>query len=146
MQKQPSFLKIIWTDYLSFITTIIPVMIWVFYLIMQFLDKVDLMGSYTLVILSILSVISLGILFLRVSHFFSVFTYGYEVNAVITAVSFYRDRGRVEYAYELQTQKYVSGNSIMKTMATRKLVVGDGVIVVVNRDQPKEAYIRDLYL
>jgi len=91
------------------------------------------------------TVISLIVLTWRIRQVFALLSDGLEMSATISNVSFFRDRGRVDYIYNYQGQKYASGNAIHKVKLTKNLKIGDEVIVVVDRNNPKRAYIRDLY-
>jgi 20S proteasome alpha/beta subunit len=52
----------------------------------------------------------------------------------------------VDYVYSHQGQKYASGNAIHKVKQTLALKVGEQVVLIVDRNNPKRAFIRDLYM
>jgi hypothetical protein len=52
----------------------------------------------------------------------------------------------VEYVYTYQGQKYASGNAIHKVKQTQGLKIGEEVLVMIDRNNPKRAFIRDLYM
>jgi hypothetical protein len=52
----------------------------------------------------------------------------------------------VDYVYIHQGNRYVSSNAIHKVQQTRALRIGDQVVVMVDRNDPQRAFIRDLYI
>jgi hypothetical protein len=52
----------------------------------------------------------------------------------------------VEYTYIYASQEFKSGVEIHRTKQTKALKTGDRVILMVDRSNPKRAFIRDLYL
>lgn len=86
------------------------------------------------------------LLFWRITSIQKVFANGSTVTGKITNLGFYRDRGRVEYTYMYIGQSYHSGSPIHKTKQTLALRIGDEVQLVVDRANPKKAFIQDLYI
>jgi hypothetical protein len=91
-------------------------------------------------------VVAIVILAWRIRLFYSIFDGGIEAPATISNIMFFRDRGRVDYIYTIQGEKFSSGNAIHKVKQTRSLQVGEQVIVMVDRNNLKRAFIRDLYM
>lgn len=56
----------------------------------------------------------------RIKSIQGIFANGVETPGQITKVSFFRDRGRVEYTYHYQEQDYAGGNAIMKTKRSKR--------------------------
>lgn len=146
MNKQPALVKIITTDYAAFLAFLFPVVAWGFYFIMIVFQNVNLADFTLPMIFAVITIVSLSMLFWRVQVFNTIFNDGIEAPATISNISFFRDRGRVDYIYTFQGQKYVSGNAVHKVRQTQNLQIGEQVIVVVDRNNPKRAFIRDLYL
>ena len=146
MEKRPTIFKIITIDYAAFMAALFPIVFWGMYLLLLALknNPADL-RTYP-AIASVVTIISILVLIWRIRLFFTIFGDGLEASATISNVSFYRDRGRVNYVYTHQGQKYASGNLVHKVKQTRLIEVGDEVIVMVDRNKPKRAYIRDLYI
>jgi hypothetical protein len=88
----------------------------------------------------------LGILAWRIGLLWRVFRCGTQVRGRISSVYLRRDRGRVEYTYIYASQEFKSGAEIHRTKQTKALKKGDRVILIVDRSNPKRAFIRDLYL
>lgn len=146
MNRQPSLLKIITIDYIAFLGWLFPVVMWGIYIALIVLGNIKA-NDFTLpIIFAVISVVALAILMWRIQVFNTVFSDGIETTATINNVSFFRDRGRVDYVYTYQGQKYVSGNAIHKVKQTLALKVGEQVVLMVDRNNPKRAFIRDLYM
>lgn len=146
MNRQPSLLKIITIDYIAFLGWLFPVVMWGIYIALIVLGNIKA-NDFTLpIIFAVISVVALAILMWRIQVFNTVFSDGIETTATINNVSFFRDRGRVDYVYTYQGQKYVSGNAIHKVKQTLALKAGEQVVLMVDRNNPKRAFIRDLYV
>lgn len=146
MNKQPSLLKIVTIDYAALLGWLFPVVMWGIYIVLIVLDNVKT-NDFTLpIIFAAITVVALAVLVWRIQVFNTVFSDGVETTATINNVSFFRDRGRVDYVYTHQGQKYASGNAIHKVKQTLALKVGEQVVLMVDRNNPKRAFIRDLYM
>ena len=146
MNRQPSLLKIITIDYIAFLGWLFPVVMWGMYVVLIVLGNVKINDLTLPVTFAVITVVALAILIWRIQVFNTVFSDGIESIATINNVSFFRDRGRVDYVYTYQGQKYVSGNAIHKVKQTLALKVGGQVVLMVDRNNPKRAFIRDLYM
>jgi hypothetical protein len=71
--------------------------------------------------------------------------HGSEVQGKVIAVEFRRVGGRVGYSYSFGQKRINSGAALRLSAHTRTLRKGDRVLVVVDHDNPKRAFIRDLY-
>lgn len=146
MNRQPSFLKIIMIDYAALLGWLFPTVAWGIYILLLALGNTKTSDYSLLIIFASITVLALVVLVWRVQVINTVFSDGIESTATIRNVSFFRDRGRVDYIYTYQGQKYASGNAVHKVKQTQALKVGDPVVVVIDRNNPKRAFIRDLYL
>ena len=145
MNKQPSLVKIATIDYAALLGWLSPVVIWGMYVVFIILGNVKT-NDFTLpIIFAVITVIALAFLVWRIQIFNTVFSDGIETTATINNISFFRDRGRVEYVYTHQGQRYASGNAIMKVKQTQALKVGEQVVLMIDGNNPKRAFIRDLY-
>jgi|WetSurMetagenome_2_1015567.scaffolds.fasta_scaffold102136_2 hypothetical protein len=145
MDRQVSIWKIIWTDYLAFVCASVPILLWVLYFFLVVIGKAIPVRPQNLIVFTILSVVLFFVLLLRLQLIISVFNYGIDVKATITQVSFFRDRGTIAYVYDYHDQRYQSSAPVMKNQTTRNLFVGQSVIVMIDRNNPKRAFIRELY-
>lgn len=76
----------------------------------------------------------------------NVFANGEEVVGKVEDIHFRRDRGNVVYRYEYQGKAYTGVNAIMKNARTQSLIPGMDIVLLVSRDDPARALIRDLYI
>ena len=146
MNKQPSLFKIIMIDYMAFVGAIVPVSLWGLYLFLLLTKREDLSNLSIPIIFGAITVLALILLVWRVILINNVFTDGIEANATISRIFFFRDRGKIECIYPYLGEKYISSNRVLKFKFTKALKSGMEVVVVVDRNNPKRAFIRDLYL
>ena len=145
MQSQrPSFFRVISTDYASFLSVLFPIVFGGFSIYFFFAGNDALRLFLPLAI--IVTVIGVPVLVRRYRTISSVFEDGTEAKGIVTGLSFFRGRGRVQYSYTFQGEKQTSDNAINKNGRTRKLRVGQTVTVLVDRNNPKRAFIREIYL
>jgi hypothetical protein len=143
--KAPSLRKIITTDYAAFVS-LISILVAVGILAYDFLTGNDLhFTNQWLYITVAVGVIAVSVILWRVRLITSVFEYGWEVEGDLADLSFFRDRGRVSYVYTVQGQRFRSSNAISRNRFTRALQRGQKVMVIVHRDNPKVAFLHDLY-
>lgn len=145
MQSQrPSFFRVISTDYASFLSVLFPIVFGGFSIYFFFAGN-DALRLF-LPLAMIVTVIGVPVLVRRYQTISSVFEDGTEAKGIVTGLNFFRGRGRVQYSYTFQGEKQTSDNAINKNGRTRKLRVGQNVTVLVDRNNPKQAFIRDIYL
>jgi hypothetical protein len=146
MIKQPSLFKIMTIDYIALTAFLFPVVSWGFYIALLVFKRIDATDYDFPAIAASITVVAIVVLAWRIRLFYSIFTDGIEAPATISNIMFFRDRGRVDYIYTIQGEKFSSGNAIHKVKQTRSLQVGEQVIVMVDRNNLKRAFIRDLYM
>lgn len=145
MQNQsPSLFRIISTDYPSYLSVLFPVVFGAFTI--YFFNTDNTASQLFLLITIVVTVIGVPTLIQRYRTISSVFANGIETKGVITYIGFLRGRGRVEYSYTAQGGKHTSSNAINRTGRTRNLRIGQEVKVVVDADNPKRAFIPEIYL
>jgi len=141
--RSPSLFGVISTDYPSFLSVLFPIVFGGFSLYFFFTGN-DALRLFLPLTIGV-AVVGVPVLVQRYGTISSVFTDGTPTSCVLTGISFFRGRGRIEYSYTLQGEKQVSGSAINNNSRTRKLSVGQTVTVLVDRDNPKRAFIRDIY-
>lgn len=146
MNRQASLFRIVAVDYGALISVIAPVAIWGVVLFIALFQGSDRVGDVSLYIAIGITVVSVASLLWRIQLIRGVVNDGLEVPAVISSLAYFRDRGRVEYVYTHQGKRYQSGNAIHRSPLTSRLRQGDSMILVVDRDRPERAFIRDLYV
>lgn len=145
MQSQsPSLFRIISTDYPSYLSVLFPVVFGAF-TVYFFITKHN-SSQLFLLITALVTIIGVPTLIQRYRTISSVFENGIPTKGLITAMGFLRGRGRVEYSYIAQGERYTSSNAINRNARTRKLRIGQNVNVVVDPDNPKRAFIQEIYL
>ena len=142
--KSPKFGRIIWTDYATFLATIFILLSVAALIYDRFIQSLSFSKELPYITAAI-CVVGIPVITWRLRLIVSAFEYGWEVEGDILDISFFRDRGRVSYIYTVQGVRYQSGNAIMRNRVTRALQPGQKVVIVVNRDNPKNAFIRDIY-
>ena len=145
MQNQsPSLFRVISTDYPSFLSVLFPIVFGGFtaYFFFSSNDSLQLF----LLLTTVVTVIGVPLLIQRYRMISAILAEGVQVPGVVTRIGFFRGRGRVEYSYTAQGEKQMSGNAINKNSHTKELKVGQTVKVSVDRNNPKRAFIREIYL
>jgi membrane-bound metal-dependent hydrolase YbcI (DUF457 family) len=145
-ERKASLLQIIWNDGVSFLSAAVIVGFWAVFFFMPYIKKGWHSDANLAYIFAAISAAALVVIFWRVRLIKGIIENGIEAKATISSISFYKDRGRVEYIYNHEGQKYMRGNGIMKTKRTKNLRVDDTVIVMIDPGNPGKALIRDLYL
>jgi len=156
-KTKPSIVRIVQSDYPALLGILVPVVSLIMYVCVAyfgyfpgFRGRDPIQGTegaplfFYLFIIGLVVGIPLAIW--RIRSIQQMFSKSVEVVGQITNVSFYKDRGRVEYSYIYRGQNYSGGNAIMKTGKTQQLRSGNQVVLLVNPDEPKRALIRDLYV
>jgi hypothetical protein len=103
----------------------------------------DIMFWVVAAILGIL--VGTSIVALRVRSILDLFSRAVEVRGAIVRVWFTKDRGRVDYRYTFRGRDYSSGKAIMRNRRTAALESGRDIVVVVDPQNPRRSFIRDLY-
>lgn len=145
MQTQkPSLFRVISVDYPSLLSFLFPITFWILTAYYFYYNEDSLQ---TFLILSAgISIVCIPLLLWRFYTISSVFEDGLEVQGTIMSVGFFRGRGRVDYTYMHQGQKYASGNAINRTKYTKELQGGQQVTILVDRNSPKRAFVKEIYL
>ena len=148
---RPSLLKIIWTDYPSFIFSSMAVVAWIVCLAWIPDWRGDgavaspVAAKLFLGVAILLTLLGLGVLLWRAQILWTIFLGGAEVRGKISKIEMRRDRGLVEYTYIYNHEEYQSSASIHRTKQTLALKTGERVTLMVDSKSPKRAFIRDLY-
>jgi hypothetical protein len=150
--RRPSIRRIIWTDYPAFYASLVPVVSWIVLLAWMpaWRDDGPIISEsarpFFLSLAAIATIAGLAVLVWRLWLVFRVFGQGVQVRGKISSVELRRDHGWVEFFYIHEHQEYTSRIEVHRNAQTKGLKAGDRVILVVDRQNPKRAFIRDLYL
>ena len=145
MGKQPSLIKIVRIDIGACLGVLLPAGMWGIYIVLLISKDIKPMDVVFPLILAILTIIPVGILVWRVQVINAVFGDGIEVMATIKDVVLSRGRGRISYRYAFQGREYESGAYVVVVEEVRAVEPGGQMIVLVDRNNPERAFIRDLY-
>jgi Protein of unknown function (DUF3592) len=157
MSTRPSIFRIIKSDYVATLCLIFPLAAWVMYIsvaVFGFFPATRMHpaieGSqdapFFLIIALLSTAIFVPLLVWRVYSISSKFAGGVEVPGRITNIQFSRDRGTVEYTYEYQGRRYAAANNLRRNSGSRRLIGRKDITVVVDRDNPTRAFIKELYV
>lgn len=135
-----SFFQSIKHDYSLFAVAVLGVILMGFSMY-GFITSEILLGQIGLSIAIVLFV--LGIL--RLIYFKKLFGRQRTAEGIILNAWFFRDRGNISFAYEVDGNIYNKGLALMKTKQTRVLKKGDAVTILFNETKPKQAVILHLY-
>ena len=152
----PSSVSIVKNDYGALMGFIMPLVLWsmfiatnVFGFSLSRRGRAPIESNSTdstfLYIAIVGTVVGIALLVWRIYSFQQTFSNGEKTVGRITSVSFFKDRGRIEYSYNLKGQTYQSGNAIMKNKKTQSFRDGDEIELIVDRLNPKRAFIKTLY-
>jgi hypothetical protein len=156
--QKPSAFQVLKNDALSFVAIILPVVMWGVYIAVTFFGvSFESPSSGTAVENSdrnpvfliapiVLTVLGAALLSWRVSSFNKLFETGDRVTGKITKVSFFKDRGRIEFSFSYKQQKFQNASGIMKNSKTESYRKGDKVILIVDAANPRKVLIQDLYV
>ena len=144
VEKSLSLLKIIRTDYWAFLLAMFSVIFPAIY-IYDYLRSGEFIPNFNLISIGFLGLSVFGLIS-RCISIITIFNSGWEVKATVSEIGFFRGRGYIKYIFPFQNGRYVGVMNVMKNKATSQFRVGDEVIVIVSRDDPKKSFIRDLFI
>lgn len=97
------------------------------------------------IISTVVAAIGVVLAFFRYLRLKGIFQSGVKINATVSSVNFYGDRGRAEFFYEYSGVQYTRGIALMRTKETRDLNIGDEVALLIDENNPKRFLIHSLY-
>jgi hypothetical protein len=143
MTEKPSVLRILRTDYLASMTVLAPLVLWGMAIFFPIFGQTD--SAFFVSLAGAVTVIALPVLLWRVSVISSTLINGIDVAGVISGAGFFRGRGRITYIYSYQGEKLKCSNAVQQNKQTNALAVGSSVTVILDPNNPKRAFIRELY-
>jgi hypothetical protein len=155
--QKPRVTDIIKEDYISKLTLIIPLAIWILLLITvlypympEYFKRLSPLNhhdtQYYLPFAFTVTIVSIPIFILRIYSMMHIFKNGIEVKGRITFFWRKRDRGHIIYSYHYNDQTYEKGHALRVNEKMENLKKGDEIIIVVNKKIPKQSLIRDRYI
>ena len=154
--SKPSFFRVIQSDYIALLGLLFPAVCLVMYICVAYFgyfpglrgrDPIQGTEGAPLFLYGfiITAVIGIPLSIWRYKRIQKIFLNGVIVAGKVEGIYFHRDRGSVDFSYQYEGKSYLKPTPIMKTARTRALTRGMEVAVVVNKDDPNQALIRDLY-
>jgi hypothetical protein len=138
---QPAFFSIVKNDYGALLGLAFPVVLWGMFIATNVFGislsrrgrqlPLNSSDSTFLYIAIVGTVLGIGLLVWRMYTIKQFFANGERTVGRITNVAFFRDRGRIEYSYQMNGQPYRNG---------------DEIELIVDRSNPKRAFIKKLYI
>jgi hypothetical protein len=141
--ERPSLFRIVRTDDLASLTVVAPVVGWGMAVTLSLLGQTD--AAFYVSLAGAVTVIALPVLLWRTSIISSTLTNGIDVAGVISSSGFFRGRGRISYIYSYQGEKLQSSNAVQQNKRTSALAVGARVTISLDPNNPKRAFVRELY-
>jgi hypothetical protein len=153
---KPSFFRVIQTDFIALAGVLVPAVFLVMYISIAYFGYFPgfrghdpIQGTegapfffYAFIVTAVVGIpLTAG----RFRSIQNLFLNGAVVIGKVEGVYFHRDRGSIDVRYEYNGKSYLKANPIMKTARTKSLAPGMEVALVVNKDDPNRALIRDLY-
>ncbi|RME71477.1 MAG: hypothetical protein D6784_15105 [Chloroflexi bacterium] len=150
MNQPPSTGKIVRTDYLAAVLTVVLLSFWGIYILLVITGDIPLTLWAIPMILAVISAVLLILLVWRVRGIQGVFSRGREATATVREVRLGRKAlAQVAYRYSYLGQDYESRDILMATQRIerrlKRLSPGVRVTVVVDSRQPRKALLRDVY-
>lgn len=148
--------KIIFADYVTLLTILVPFTFLLLYLDATYFGILNAYiasrrnsspanPTFFLQLALITLTICLPIGIYRVKQIVNHFKDGHEIKGNITSIFFHKDRGRIEYEYIYEGKKYRSGNAIHANRFVKSLKVGQEVSLILAKENPKKALIKEMY-
>ena len=123
-----------------------PLVFWVSYAVILLFDRERVASQLCIGGLLATTVVGALVVLWRVQLVRTVFADGVEAAAAVSGVGFARGAGRILYTYTYLGQTHQGGNYVNSITRTRALKIGDSVTLLIDRNNPKLAFIRELYL
>jgi hypothetical protein len=143
-ETRPSYLKIFWIDYGTFVPSVFALVAGGLYLY-DLLGAPDPSPNFRLWMLGLAGA-GLAAAVWRSSVLIALYDDGQETNAVVNDIGFFRDRGYIQYVYAQGGQKYQGRMQVMKNKFTRAYKIGDQIAVMVDRENPRRSMIKNLFI
>jgi hypothetical protein len=149
--------RFLWNDYAAYNTILFPAVLWAVTGALVMIDyravwqggEAGSLSSSTRAVLYVavfLSLICIPLLLIRLRLFWSIFREGFEIQGKITQTLFQRDRGQIFATYRHKEYEYKARIVVHKTRQTQLLKKDQKVTLVALPEDPKQVFIRDLYL
>lgn len=143
---RPNMLKIIWNDWPALFGVIFVPVIWIVNFAWPYIRPSANNNEDRIVFVAIpASIVALVLLMWRVVRVYRLFQRGQIVVATITWIHIVRDRGRIDFSYEIGATPHTSWMPVHRTKDVLSLHEGQQIEVLVDKKSPNTAIIRQLF-
>ena len=143
---KPSLRAIIWTDWPALACLAGIFIMWLLYWLYPLINYRAAFDPDLIYTPIISSIILAALLLWRTTRIYTLFKNGLAYTDLITKVHLAKDRGRVEFKYQLDNKTFSSWTPVHKTKQVLALNPGQSVSILVSPTSPSKAIIKDLYL
>lgn len=130
-------------DFNLTVAFIVPLVLWLFFLLSRVCGGT---GPSVLIVAIAGTVLSPLLTWFQLRKLRAAFESGIEVPGELARVYLHQDRGRLDFTFTLNDQKYSGSAAIHKNNLTRDFTVGQPVTVIVDLEKPERALLADLYI
>lgn len=122
-------------------------MIWITGFLFPYTRRDTEFGPFEMLTIALpISMIAGGFLSWRIVRIYRLFVSGQIVRGWILSLRIIRDRGRLEFAYEIGGRSYAAWTPVHRTKQVLSLRQGDEVEILVDASFPTHAIVRSLYV
>jgi len=133
-----SIWRVITTDYTIYTCLV--------FLVISLIVIIVTLGNPLLIgILAILSAVALTVASIRFTRILAIFNENQIVDATINRVFFFRGQGTLFFEFAYRGEKYSSKQQVIRSKTTTRFQPGDKLKVLVDWNNPGNAYIVDLF-
>jgi hypothetical protein len=144
---KPRLSKIIWNDWPALFFSIAIPGIWIIGFMFPYIRRGAQFGAVEILTVALpLSVLACGFLVWRIVRIQRLFAHGRRIPARILDIKIVRDRGRLEFAYDLDGRTFCSWTPIHKNKQTLALYPNQEIEVLVDVSRPTTAIVHHLYV
>lgn len=144
---KPVLKKIVLTDWPALFCSISIPGIWLIGFVFPFLRRGAEFGRDEMLTIALpLSLLAAGVLLWRISRVQTLFRRGAVVRGAITRILLARDRGRVEFRYEFDGERFDSWMPVHQSSEVRALRESQEIDLLVDPSRPRRAIIRHLFV
>lgn len=138
-----SQLKIVWNDWPALALSIAVPITWIVHFGFPYFQREA--ASFPLWHPAGVSVTLIALLLWRIGRVHWFFSHGASAVGVITDLRIVKDRGRLEFEFDVEGKRVRSWMSIHKTKAVLSLSPGDCVDLLFDETKPTRAIVKSLY-
>jgi hypothetical protein len=140
---RPSLTRLILADYTSYQAALLTGILWIIFFLDLIYQAVPAVFSYLVLGVSLVSV---SILLIRYRRLLTMFAADIEAPGVIQEVATFRGRVRINFEFTYRGGRFALEHSFLRTRLVENLKPGAQVCVLIDPDNLRGSFIKDLYL